>query len=124
MGAVLSTMLLIGAMQRCASGYDDEDNNVLSVTISFAEDTEEGGKAKEWKDLFSIPFTITVETKDGTDYQGNIDIYLNNDCVDTIPAEGRETPYLLVQFPPSDDSTIYAKIGKIKSNVLELDLRL
>ena len=26
MGAVLSALLVIGAMQRCASGYDDEDN--------------------------------------------------------------------------------------------------
>ena len=31
MGAVLSTMLLIGAMQNCASGYDDEDDNVINL---------------------------------------------------------------------------------------------
>ena len=31
MGAVLSTMLLIGAMQNCASGYD-EDKDIITFT--------------------------------------------------------------------------------------------
>ena len=156
MGAVLSTMLLIGAMQNCASGYDDEnDSNVKSVTIDYYKlsrpevevELEEGAvvqrtklaKAELVPDVkifedeetvgvlvppeIAMLFIINVETKDGTSYNGDIEILIDKDGIGTISAEGRETMYSLKMTDPQEYSghTIYAKAGNVKSKGLSIE---